>query len=68
MVWQREGLGCTYDDVACVNKSTTKRVMDRFKLTGNVSKKPYLMQRAAHKVITLSSVTNSSVGNGLVMD
>ena len=54
MVWQREGLGYTYDDVAknpCVDKSTVKRIVDRFKLSGNVSKKPYPTHRAARKLI-----------------
>ena len=38
MVWQREGLGFTYDDVAknlCVDKSTVKRIVDRFNFSGN---------------------------------
>ena len=54
MVWQREGLGYTYDDVAknlCVDKSTVKRIVDRFKLSGNISKKPYPTHRAARKLI-----------------
>ena len=54
MVGQREGLGYTYDDVArnlCVDKSTVKRIVDRFKLSGNVSKKPYPTQRAARKLM-----------------
>ena len=50
IVWQVEGLGYTYGDVAknlCVDKSTVKRIVDRFKLSGCVSKKPYPTQRAA---------------------
>jgi transposase len=54
MVWQQEGFGCTYDDVAknlCVHKSMVKRIVDCFKLSGNVSKKPYPTHRAARKLI-----------------
>ena len=54
MVWQREGLGFTYDDVAknlCVDKSTVKRIVDRFNLSGSVSKNPYPKERAARKLI-----------------
>ena len=54
MVWQRDGLGCTYDGIArnlCVDKSTVKRIVDRFRLSGNVSKKPYPAQRCARKLI-----------------
>ena len=39
MVWQ---LGYTYGDVAknlCVDKLTVKRIVDRFKFSGNISKK-----------------------------
>ena len=54
MVWQRDGLGCTYDGIArnlCVDKSTVKRIVDHFRLSGNVSKKPYPAQRCARKLI-----------------
>ena len=54
MVWQQEGLGYTYDDVAknlCVDKSKVKRIVERFKLSGNISKKPYPIHRAARKLI-----------------
>ena len=63
---KREGLGYTYDDVArnlCVDKSTVKRIVDRFKLSGNVGKKPYPTERYS-KVDSSSSVVHSSIGNG----
>ena len=53
MVWQREALGFTYDCIAedlCVDKSTIKRTEDRFKQSGNVSKKSYPKEKAARKL------------------
>ena len=46
MVWQRDRLGytCIYDDIArnvCVNKLTVNQI----RLSGNVSKKTYPIQR-----------------------
>ena len=66
MVWQRDRLGytCIYDDIArnvCVNKLTVNQI----RLSGNVSKKTYPIQRCVWKLIrTSSSATNSLVGNG----
>lgn len=54
IVWQRVGLDCTYEAVArnlCVDKSTVKRIVDRFEQSGNVSKQPYPKERAARKLI-----------------
>ena len=54
MVWQKEGLGLSHRDVATnlsVDKCTVKRIVDHFKLSGCVSKKPYPTHRAARKLI-----------------
>ena len=68
MVWQREALGHTYDQIASnlgVDKSTVQRTVQLFLNSGNVCKRPYPKERAFRK-LTLPAqlfVLNLVVGN-----
>ena len=53
MVWQRYGLGNSYDQIArnlCVDKATVWRTANLFNTTGKVSKRPYPKERAFRKL------------------
>ena len=53
MVWQREALGCTYDQIASnlgVDKSTVQRTVQLFLASGSVSKRPYPKEKAFRKL------------------
>ena len=55
MVWQREALGNSYEEVArslCVDKATVWRTVALFHSTGKVSKKPYPKEKAHKKLTT----------------
>ena len=53
MVWQREALGCTYDQIAAnlgVDKSTVQRTVQLLFQSGSVSKRPYPKEKAFKKL------------------
>ena len=53
MVWQREALGFTYDQIAAnlgVDKSTVQRTVQLFLNTGSVCKRPYPKEKAFRKL------------------
>ena len=59
MVWQREGLHYTYEDIGSnlgVNKSTVIRTVSLFRTTGMVSKRMYSKRRAARELTTLAQL------------
>lgn len=53
MIWQRDALGYSTDQVAknlCVDKSTVYRILNLFYTTGTVSKRSYPKERAFRKL------------------
>ena len=53
IVWQREALQLPVEIIAknlCIDKSTVRRILTIFHITGNVSKKPYPKNRAFRKI------------------
>ena len=53
MVWQKEGMGLSYQQIAmnlCVDQYTVYRTLQRFRRTGLVMKKPYPKGRAKRKI------------------
>ena len=59
MIWQREAVGNSYEEVArslCVDKATVWRTVALFHSTGKVSKKPYPKEKA-HKKLTAPAQT-----------
>lgn len=52
-MWQREALGCKYDQIAAnlgVDKSTVQRTVQLFLQSGSVSKRPYPKEKAFRKL------------------
>ena len=59
MVWQKEALGYSYEDVGSnlgVDRSTVFRVVELFHTMGNVSKRQYPKERAARELTTPSQL------------
>ena len=53
MLWQKEGIGKTLDEVAqslCVDKATVSRTLSLFHMTGSLKKKPYPKDKAFRKL------------------
>ena len=59
MVWQREALGFTYDQIAAnlgVDKSTVQRTVQLFLNNGSVCKRPYPKEKAFQKLTQLAQL------------
>lgn len=59
MLWQRKVIGLSYAAIANnlgVDKSTVKRLVDRFDSTGSIQKKPYPKERASRKLTTCAQL------------
>ena len=70
MVWRREALGFTYDQIAanlCVDRSTAQRTVQLFLNTGSVCKRLYPKEKAFWKLIQLTQLAQLFI-LGLVVD
>ena len=64
MVWQKEAVGLTSSEVAtrlCVDLTTVRRVIRKFRQTGNVEKKKYAVR--SRPLRKLSSPVQFSIAN-----